>query len=148
MPDPKFHHITSKYSWHLYSINGKNEHWAVLKLKEQDQHKMFEAINRSGAQVIVKKMKSGAGHAIVITFSNDITLSAEVDKILPHLRAIFSLSPEKIVIKTSHEKKPLKRRLEVLEKGAMPKLAKKDEQLQLGVLPSDNNTYTPNNSMS
>jgi hypothetical protein len=93
MPELRFRHKISSTGWQLYSIIGKDEHWAVLNLTQELQaYKLVEAIQKSRAQVQAKKMNSDLAHAVVIIFTNNISLSAEVDKIIPPIRTLFSSS--------------------------------------------------------
>lgn len=93
-PESRFNQKISRTGWQLYSITGKDEHWAVLNFKQEVQaDNLVEAIQRSGAQVLTKKMKSGAVHAVVIVFSNNISLSTQLVKMISHIRTLVSTSP-------------------------------------------------------
>lgn len=93
MPAARFQAKSSITGWQLFSITGKDEHWAVLNLAhEQDVDNLMAAINQSKAQLSTKKMKSDPAYAIVIAFSTQIALRSEIEKIIPSIRAFSRLT--------------------------------------------------------
>jgi PAS domain S-box-containing protein len=93
-PEAKFHKKISKTGWQLYSFIDKNECWAVLNL-EQEAHvdKIVKAIQASETQLQAQKKQRGHAYAVVISFSANTMLDAEINKIISNLHTQFISHP-------------------------------------------------------
>ncbi len=93
MPEARFYPKISRTGWQLYSVAGTDEYWAAINLEQDVQtDNLVAAIQKSGAHVIAKKMKSGATYSLVIIFSSNISLNTEIAKVIPSVRAMFNPS--------------------------------------------------------
>jgi len=82
----KFQSKTSVSGWQLYSITGKDEHWAVLNLAHEAQAQtIIAAINSSKANLKAKKMRCGDVYSVAILFSTAIKLADEIDQVIAQL---------------------------------------------------------------